>query len=197
MKSIKIPKIKYQDITIPDIEINRGELYRIELGISHNKLRKKLSQLLENECKKLEVATVKDLKITYKLKYLFKSKTVYDYLKQQGIEEESIQNFIQSCKNNQLNKISERTILSKLPEQELRLIKFFALLNYDKRIFIETSGMYLPLLVITYEIIKDFLNNGGIVIELAYPHFDKTNNLKWHATKKLKSVQIGEMKIIA
>lgn len=194
--SIKIPRINFQEFLIPKMEIRNGELYRIELGISHGTKRQLLNRILEKECKELKIATVNNLKTKIRLKYFFKSKTVNDYLEEKGILKEGIYKLIQICKNCQPLKIDKETKLADLTEQEFRLIKIFVLLNHNKKIFIETSGMYLSALVGTYEILKDFLNNGGIVIELAYPHFDETDELKWSATRNLKSIQIGEMKIL-
>jgi len=193
--TVKISQINFQGISLPEITIEKGELYRIELGISHGINRKLLSEILKKECNQQNIATVNNLKKRINIKSLFKSKTVKDFLAEKEIPKEETERLINICENNQLERVKGETKLDDLSEQEFRLIKFFVLLIHNNKIFIETGGMYLSALVGTYEIIKEFLKNGGIVIELAYPHFDKTDELKWYATRNLKSVQIGKMKI--
>ena len=77
----------------------------------------------------------------------------------------------------------------------MRLLQFFIQLNRNKRILIETFGMYLNVLIATYDLLKEFLNQGGMIVEMAYPHFQEDDDRKWYATKKLKTFQIGEMQI--
>lgn len=192
----KISEISFNGLfAIPEKIVERGELYRIELGISHGTMRESLSTLLKKECLKQKIATVDNLKNRIKLKYLFRPKLVEDYFEEQNISSTLSKDLINYCQSNALNKIKLSTRIKDLSEQEFRLLKFFVLLNQNEKIYIETGGMYLSVLCGTYQLLSNFLENGGIVIELAYPHFPEDDDLKWMATKNLATFKIGEMRI--
>ena len=193
--TIKIPAITFQGLLISEKTIVAGELFRIELGNSHGTKRESFSKLLQQEMKRANIISINDLKKRKKIKDLLQSKRVNDYLLEHEIPKEEAEKLITLSKANQLERINKDSKLADLTAQEFRLLKIYVLQYHHRKIFIETAGMYLSVLIGTYKILKDFLKAGGIVIELAYPHFEKTDELQWMATKDLIRVQIGEMEI--
>lgn len=194
--TIKIPQINFQEHLIPEKVVQQGELYRIEVGISLGANRKQLTSTFYQICKEQKIPTINHLKNRRKVKYLFKSKTVGDYLSEQNIPQKLKEQLIKHCHFANLKRVNEQAKLNSLSEQEFRLIKIFVLLHYNRRVFIDTAGMYLAVLFGTYNILADFLESGGIVVELTYPHFGETDELQWMASKKISSFKVGEMKIL-
>lgn len=174
--------------------IGEGELYRIELGISHNLIRSSLYRVLKKECNKLGFSTIDDLRKGIRITHAFKSRTVNNFLIDNKIPEDKAYKLISISSDCKL-KIRRGAKLKDLSHQEVRLLQFFIQMNRNKRILIETSGMYLNVLIATYDLLKEFLNQGGMIVEMAYPHFQEDDDRKWYATKKLKTFQIGEMQI--
>ena len=68
--------------------IGEGELYRIELGISHNLIRSSLYRVLKKECNKLGFSTIDDLRKGIRITHAFKSRTVNNFLIDNKIPED-------------------------------------------------------------------------------------------------------------
>lgn len=193
--SVKISKLHFDGILIPEILINKGQHYRIELGISHNSKRDLLMNILEEECIIQHVTTLKRIKGNNKIKNLVFSKTVENFFSENNVSEVEVEDIIRIYNSNSFNKIRRETKLKNLSEQEIRLFKIFILIQSHKKIFIDTCGMHLSVFIMTYELVRDFLKSGGIVIELAYPHFENGSEFESFTTKNMKTIQIGEMRI--
>ncbi len=194
--SIKISELNFDEILIPEILINQGEHYRIELGISHHSKIGLLRRILEKESSIQNVATFKTLKENNRIETLLFSTTIEGYFLKNNISLEKIESLIENYNLNSYQKVRKETKLKHLPEQELRFFKIFILMQSHKKIFIDTGGMYVSVLIMTYKLIRDFLECGGIVIELAYPHFSENSEYDPFTTKNMRTIKVGEMRIL-
>ena len=184
-----LPKITFENLDIPQINMSNHKYLRIEIGNSINSKREEISKKIKLRYEKLSI--IKQLsKISYWKKYV-KKYTVLDYLIEHEIEKSDIDkffNYVLKAKE----KLSPNDKIKDICEQQKIVIDIFILASKKNKILIETSGMYATVLHLTYLIIKKFIVENGYCVEIAYPHFGSTDELGTLVSEKIRVIKLGE-----
>lgn len=164
----KFNQIPLVDDNSLDFEVIPGELLRIEISTS---LANKRESIAKNITKEVLKVGFRDLSINKQkfFQQIFNPCSVGKYLSEVGeYTEKEIADFIQQLNQYNIDLKAEDKV-NKLPSNLQRAILLKVQMKKDKLLVVDTSGMYLSLLVISYQLLNEFLNNGGTCIEITYP----------------------------
>ena len=179
---------------ISEIDFAENNYVRIELGISLNSQRTRISKKIKSEYTRLGIKTVGEEFHKPFWKRLFRDETVAEYLGNDGIGNTEIEEFFKYVAQSK-EEIKKEDRFNELAEQQQRAVNIFLLSRKYPKILIETAGMYLTISVLTYLIIKDYIENDGHCVEIAYPHFEPKDELGSFVADNPEVIKLGEMKM--
>ncbi|WP_044208722.1 hypothetical protein [Flammeovirga sp. OC4] len=190
-----LKSINYNGFKFEEIDISKENYVRIEVGISMNHQYKEISSLLrKNYCFGKSVHSIQNSFKNPLLNKLFKSQNVFEYMSNYGLNQTQVDDFF-TITNSVSEGINITDSFYDLGEQQQRAIQIYIMTIQYKVIFVETAGMYLSILLLTYKILKAFINNGGTCIEVTYPHFKNGDDLEVSISSNPKVIKVGEMTI--
>ncbi|MBD0403709.1 hypothetical protein [Flammeovirga sp. EKP202] len=190
-----LKSINYNGFKFEKIDTSKENYVRVEVGISMNTQYKEISSLLrENYCFDKSVHSIQNSFKEPLLNKFFKSKNVFEYMSNYGLNQTQIDDFF-TISNSVSEGIGIKDSFYDLGEQQQRTIQIYIMTIQYKVIFVETEGMYLSILLLTYKLLKVFIDNGGTCIEVTYPHFKNGDDLEASISSNPKVIKVGEMTI--
>lgn len=195
---MKLPIIQSEGITIPEIDISQTNCVVIEFGLSLGRQIKNLTKFFKTTYKKFNILSAdKEFRLTFWEQY-FKKITIRDYFKKHKLSNEDIDTFFEYAKDSyEKDDFTRTTIFKELPSNYQKVVHAFILTRKSNKILVDTISMHLGLIMLTYRILQDFIKNGGFVIEVGYPHSSTMEHIEDMLQTKVKSIQLGEMRIVA
>lgn len=121
-----------------------------------------------------------------------RKESVEAYFERHCLEKNETHEFFESIKSNQEN-IKSTDLISDLTVQQQKLIHFCTQSKKEKRLVMSTAGFYLSALCAGYSLIQSFLDKGGILLEITYPHFTEDRPLNSPVCNNV--IRLGEMKL--
>ncbi|BDD05190.1 hypothetical protein AUTU_26730 [Aureibacter tunicatorum] len=196
-----LSRLNYKKLEFEELDTEKHDYVRIEIGISLNHIREKIVKFLsDNYCKNDQVKRVQNAyKKAYWWDYYINGISVDEYMQKHGASDFQIELFFRFMAS--LNGgVEKEDSFFKLAFQWQRAINIYLMTLFHKFIFIDTCGFPAMILDLTDLIIKSFIQRGGACIEVAYPHYypnSYSQELALNISKKAKVIKIGEMKIVS
>lgn len=162
---------------IPAFTIAENDFLRIEVDFQLNLQRDQIVRAMLRNGRKVGFMPVAPLQQPPLVKRLFKPWSVETYFRQCGLSEAEIEAFfhkVTECNES----IGRKQPLTHLHDVQKKAVFLQSALYRQKAILIDTAGMYLNILYLTYLLIKEFRASGGPCLEIAYPPFMGEDEMK-------------------
>lgn len=191
MQAFDFEHIELNNLVVPKFSFLKDEFFRIELNFSLNSYKKKIIQQITKLVEAKGFKKVTYIKRQNFISKIFKPWTVKYYLTHIcKLDNNKIIEFFQMVRKYHHQNLENENIYN-VDNAFRRVILLRGIIAKNNFLVIDTAGMYVSALIISYILIKELYENDGSCLEITYPPFP-SYELDKYIGRKVKSIIIGE-----